>query len=172
MNLVAAGSPLTDMGFVWVFCSKYGGVSVTLSLSLTVPFPSFQVGKEKKSMGFWSIPWCMWDGVGTHGRSVVLGPSAHWIKCCDIKDWYPPPPPPPSLPWQNTLGWVYRGSKERFRVYRWILEEANEGWSRRNTLRVEMTKSLHYPQLPMQHLVNGTGFCGGITVWHLQDPPL
>ena len=30
MNLVAAGSPLTDIGFVWVFCSEYRGVSVTL----------------------------------------------------------------------------------------------------------------------------------------------
>ena len=29
MNLVAAGSPPTDMGFVLAFCSKYGGVSVT-----------------------------------------------------------------------------------------------------------------------------------------------
>ena len=50
MNLVAAGSPLTDMGFVCVFCSKYGGVSVTLSLSLTVSFLSFPVEKKK-------IPW-------------------------------------------------------------------------------------------------------------------
>ena len=48
INLVATGSPLKDMGFVCVFCSKYGGVSVALSLSLTVPFPSFQVGKKRK----------------------------------------------------------------------------------------------------------------------------
>ena len=39
MNQVAAGSPLTDMGFVRVLCSNYSWVSVTLSLSLTVPFP-------------------------------------------------------------------------------------------------------------------------------------
>ena len=46
MNLIAASSSLTDMGFVCVFWSKYGGVSITLSLSLTIPFPSFQAGKK------------------------------------------------------------------------------------------------------------------------------
>ena len=52
MNKVAAGCPLTDMGFVRVFCSKYSGVSVTLSLSLTVPFPSFTTkNKSKKILG-------------------------------------------------------------------------------------------------------------------------
>ena len=72
MNLLAAGSPLTDMRFARVFCSKYGGVSVKHSLSLTVLFPSFQAGKNFY-MGFWLIPCCTWDGVRTHGRSVVLG---------------------------------------------------------------------------------------------------
>ena len=52
MNQVAAGSPLTDMGFVRVFCSNYSWVSVTLSLSLTVPFPSFTLkNKSKKIYG-------------------------------------------------------------------------------------------------------------------------
>ena len=26
---------------------------------------------NKNSMGFWSIPWCTWDGLWTHGRLVV-----------------------------------------------------------------------------------------------------
>ena len=68
MNLVAAGSPLTDMGFLRVFCSKYGGVSVTLLLSLTVPFPSFQV--EKK------IPWDFGQFRGARGQD-----SCTWALC-------------------------------------------------------------------------------------------
>ena len=54
MNLVAAGSPLTDMVFVWVFCSKYG-VSVTHSLSLTVLFPSFQTESPPIKIKYQSI---------------------------------------------------------------------------------------------------------------------
>ena len=61
----------------WVFCSKCGGISLTLELSLTVPFPSFQ-GENIYiySMGFWSIPWCTWDGVGD-SRKV----SGTWALC-------------------------------------------------------------------------------------------
>ena len=54
MNQVPGCSPLTDMGFVWVFCSKDSGVFVILSLSLTVPFPSFQV---VGIFFFFLIPW-------------------------------------------------------------------------------------------------------------------
>ena len=54
MNQVAAGSPLTDMGFVQVFCSKYSGVSVTLSLSWSVPFPSFTT-KNKSKKNPWNF---------------------------------------------------------------------------------------------------------------------
>ena len=72
MNEVVAGSPLTDMEFVCLFCSKYSGVSVTLLLSLTVPFLP---GGGKK---FHGILVNSVVHVGrTHGRSVVLGPSAH-----------------------------------------------------------------------------------------------
>ena len=65
MNLVAAGSPLTDMGFIRVFCSKYGEVSVTLSLSLTVPFlPGGQVGGKN--------PWVFGQFRGAYGTGSGL----------------------------------------------------------------------------------------------------
>ena len=48
MNLVEAGSPITNMGFVRIFCPKYGGISVTPSFSLTVPSPSVLVEKKEK----------------------------------------------------------------------------------------------------------------------------
>ena len=46
-------------------------------------------------MCFLSIPWCTWDGLGTHGRSVVLGPTGTLDKvlCCIIikTDKFSPP---------------------------------------------------------------------------------
>ena len=76
MNQVAAGSPLTDMGFVQVMCSKYSGVSVTLSLSLTVPFPSFTVKNKNKKIFFFCCQFRGGRGMGSRLNLISTNKSS------------------------------------------------------------------------------------------------
>ena len=65
MNLVAAGSPLTD---------KDSGLSVTLSLSLTAPFPIIQVEKKIYRILVNSM---VHMGLGRDSRKI----SGTWVLC-------------------------------------------------------------------------------------------
>ena len=68
MNLIAASSHLTDMGFV----------CVTLPLSLTVPFPSFQVGKKGEKFHGILVNSVVHMGQDRDSQKI----SGPWEKCC------------------------------------------------------------------------------------------
>ena len=51
MNLAAAGSPLTDMGFVCILLKIWWSIHNTFAFL------------DCSLMGFWSIPWCAGSGL-------------------------------------------------------------------------------------------------------------
>ena len=74
MNLVAAGPPLRDNSFFFVICSKYSRVFITLSLSMTAPFPSLLIGKKKKNEDFGPFYGAGGTGLGHTEDQWYLGP--------------------------------------------------------------------------------------------------
>ena len=74
MNLVAAGPPLRDIYIFLEICSKYSGVFITLSLSMTAPFPSFLKGKNKKKEDFGPFYGARGTGLGHTDDQWYLSP--------------------------------------------------------------------------------------------------